>query len=67
MGQCVKLDLGSAGLSYKQSFPDISVVVLSLLSRDWFVSEVLLFTIPLCKRPEPVRAAVSPVVRPLLG
>ncbi len=68
MGQCVKMVLGSAGLSYnKQSFPDISVAVFSLLSRGWFVGEVLLFAIPLCKCPKPVRAAVSPVVRPLQG
>lgn len=68
MGQCVKLVLGSAGLSYnKQSVPDISVAVFSLLSRGWFVGEVLLFIIPLCKCPEAVRAAVSPVVRLLLG
>lgn len=68
VGQCIKLVLGSAGLSYnKQSIPDISVAVFSLLSRGWFVDEVLLFTIPLCKCPEPVRAAVSPVVRPLQG
>lgn len=62
VGQCVKLVLCSAGLSNKQPFPDVSVADFS-----WFLGEVLLFTMPLCTCPESVRAAVSPVVRPLLG